>query len=277
MTADPATVIHRADGGVPALGPYLRRLAGYRSFTLELSRAEVEAGHADTVLGRLWSVLNPLLLAGVYFLLLTVVRGGRAGDIGFVALVGGVFAYTWTANTLNGAKTSILRGARLVLSSSFPRMVLPLTATLTAARLYVPALVVLGVLHVATGRPLTANLLWLPLLLVLQGVAGLGLALLVSVANVAIRDLGNVLRYVLRLTIYATPVLFSVAALTDIGLRWLLWANPVGGAIGAQQQVLAGLAPSADLLVAAAGWAIGLLGVGARVFLRLEHTVAPRL
>src|SRR5436190_20570157 len=59
--------------GLPPLGSYVRELWRRREFALELSRTRLRAQHFDTVFGQLWMVLNPLLLAGVYFVLVDII------------------------------------------------------------------------------------------------------------------------------------------------------------------------------------------------------------
>src|SRR3954471_20003822 len=79
--------------GLPPLRPYLREAWRRREFAVELSRTKLRAQHYDTVFGQLWLVLNPLLLAGVYFILVDIIRQGERPQ-GFMAhLIAGIFAY----------------------------------------------------------------------------------------------------------------------------------------------------------------------------------------
>ena len=78
--------------GLPPLGSYLRELWRRREFALELSRTDLRAQHYNTLFGQLWLILNPLLLACVYYVLVDILRA-RAGGIDFFAhLMAALFA-----------------------------------------------------------------------------------------------------------------------------------------------------------------------------------------
>src|SRR5690242_20426571 len=80
--------------GLPPLRSYVRELWRRREFALELSRTRLRAQHFNTTFGQLWLVLNPLLLAGVYFVLVDIISPGRDRGLGFFAhLMAGLFAY----------------------------------------------------------------------------------------------------------------------------------------------------------------------------------------
>src|SRR5437763_2685849 len=80
--------------GLPPIRSYLRELWRRREFAFELARTDMRSQHLDTTFGRLWLVLNPLLLAGVYFLLVDIIRRGHSRGPTFLAhLIAGIFAY----------------------------------------------------------------------------------------------------------------------------------------------------------------------------------------
>jgi len=81
---------HRA--GLPPLGTYVRELARRRAFVRELARAELKAQNYSTAFGQAWLILNPLLLAGVYYLLVTIIRGRDERGL-FVHLTLGLLAF----------------------------------------------------------------------------------------------------------------------------------------------------------------------------------------
>src|ERR671935_1582291 len=79
--------------GLPPLRPYVRELWRRREFAFELSRTRLRAQHFDTTFGQLWLILNPLLLAGVYFVLVDIIGRGSRGLTFFAHLMAGLFAY----------------------------------------------------------------------------------------------------------------------------------------------------------------------------------------
>src|SRR3954471_10420191 len=77
--------------GLPPLGAYLSEAWRRREFAFEMAKTKLRASHYNTAFGMVWLVLNPLLLAGVYFVLIDIIRGGRKPPHFIVHLVGSIF------------------------------------------------------------------------------------------------------------------------------------------------------------------------------------------
>ena len=152
---------------MPNLRQYFNDIRNRKQFVLELSRAERAEEHLDTVFGKLWSVLSPLLSAGVYYLFIFVVQGGHQGTEFFLHLVAGIFIFEFVSTAGTRGSTSIVRAGALLNNTWFPRVLLPLTDILTAFRVFLPALFIYassikrisGLIVVATANP---SLLYIP-------------------------------------------------------------------------------------------------------------------
>jgi teichoic acid transport system permease protein len=275
---EPLQVFEPHTRQVPPLGPYLRELWRRRRFALHLARMNLKAASYDTAFGQLWQVLNPLLLAGVYFLLFGIILGGDRGNADYLSvLLAGLFAFTFTRNALGLGATSIVSGGRLILNTAFPRALLPLSAVASALLLYVPMLAVYGVFHLIGGQPVGWQLLWVPLLVAIHTVFNLGLALVFAALTVYFRDTSSFLPYLLRIWLYLSPVLWAVED-TPERIRPLLAINPLFPLFGAWHEVLLdGTSPSPGLLGYAALWAVGLLLAGGWFFLTREREFAVRI
>ncbi len=111
---------------------------------LELARTDLKAQSYQTLLGQLWLILNPLLLAGVYCLLRVIIRGTPEGSMDFFSLLfAGLFLFTYTRASLLQGAASVVTGSQLILNSAFPRALLPLTGVVTAFGQFAPTLAVL--------------------------------------------------------------------------------------------------------------------------------------
>ena len=98
--------------GIPPLRPYVRELWRRREFAREMSRTNLRAQHFNTAFGQLWLVLNPLMLAGVYFLLVYILRGSGSRGVDFFAhLLAGLFAYYFISETFEEVAAADLEGA----------------------------------------------------------------------------------------------------------------------------------------------------------------------
>jgi teichoic acid transport system permease protein len=261
---------------MPDIHEYLKSLWARRQFMDALARADLRSARARTVLGNLWSVLNPLFQASLYFFLYAVLRPGSA-QAGFLPiLVANFFLFGLSMSALSEGGSSIRRGKGLMLNSTFPRALLPVTSVYKALRSFVPAACVLVVIFPLMGGTLGPGLLVLPLLFTLQVVMNVGIALLVSTYVVLVPDGNNLVQWANRLLFFATPVIYPVALLPATAKAILQW-QPLYPVFASYQAIFGGDTPSPGLVVLSALWAGALLVVGARVFLKHEREFALHL
>jgi teichoic acid transport system permease protein len=263
--------------GLPPLGPYVRELWRRREFAFELSRTTLRAQHFETAFGKLWLVLNPMLLAFVYFVLVDILRHGHRPQGYFAHLVAGIFLYYFFSGAVRESVKSVVGGGRLVLNTAFPRTLLPLSTVVTAFWRFIPTFVIYIPIQLISGLPVNLATLWIiPIVLIVAFIAA-GIAMFVAAAQVYFRDVKSFMPYVLRLWLYASPVLWYP---TDVPnhWEWILKANPIGGPLAAWSVVLqrGHAAPPVDMLTGLA-WAVGLFVGGALFFMSRERDFAVRL
>jgi teichoic acid transport system permease protein len=263
--------------GLPPLGPYLRQLWKRKEFAFELSRTRMRAQHFNTVFGKLWLLLNPILLTLVYFMLVDILRGGSAGWDFFAHLMAGLFAFQIIQVSVRQGVRSITSGGRLILNTAFPRLLLPLSSAITAFRRFVPTLIIYGTVHVLVGAPIGWELVLAVPVIALLVVFAAGLAVLVSAVQVYFRDLSNFVPYALRIWLYSTPILYY-ASEVPTRYDWLLAINPAAPFIRCWSQVLdEGKVPDAYLLAMCVGWAVVTLVGASLFFMSRERELAVRL
>ena len=221
-------VIRPFRAGMPNLRQYFIDVRKRKEFVLELSRAERAEEHLDTVFGQLWSVLSPLLSAGVYYLFIFVVQGGHQGTEFFLHLVAGIFIFELVSTAGTRGANSIVRAGALINNTSFPRVLLPLTDILTAFRVFLPAMFIYAIFHFALGGTLYIASLQAIVALVLLVMFASGLAMFASTAQVYFRDTQALMPFALRLTMFLSPVLyFPEQAKALLDGRFLAVFNPV--------------------------------------------------
>jgi ABC-type polysaccharide/polyol phosphate export permease len=263
--------------GLPPFGPYMRELWRRREFAFELSRTDLRAQHFDTAFGKFWLVLNPLLLSLVYFVLLDIVRGGRSGPEFFAHLVAGVFAYHFVSGAVRSGVKSVTSGGKLIMNSAFPRVLLPLSSVVTGFKQFLPTMIIYIPIHLATGLPIGWHLLWvLPLVLMLAVLAA-GLCMLVAALQVYFRDLRSLIPYILRVWLYASPVLYYASRVPE-RYHWLLYANPLAAPLSAWSDVLRfGRHPATWELAFGSAWAVTIFVGSLLFFMSREREFAVRL
>lgn len=273
------TRVYDADHRMPPVVPYLSDTLSHLQFAYQKALLDRRGAHKDTWFGRLWNVLNPMLLGVVYWLLVIVIfqRGGDNGLAVLTQILGGLFLYQMPSASLSLGARSIIGGGTFVLNTRLPRMLLPISAVIMAFFNFAPSLGIYAVFHVIAGYPIGLHLLWTIPILLLVCVLSLGFSLLIATLNVYFRDIASFLPYVLRIGLYLSPVIYLYSQIPD-AVAWALFLNPLGGLFASWQQVLFdGTAPSADFILAGIGWALAAITAGVFLFLRRERYFAVRL
>jgi teichoic acid transport system permease protein len=263
--------------GLPPLGQYLREAWRRRGFAVELSRTKLRAQNFNTLFGQLWLVLNPLLLAAVYFVLVDILRAGGRDEDFFAHLMAGIFAYYFVSGSVRNGIKSVVGGGRLILNTAFPRVLLPIAGVIIAFKRFVPTIVIYVPVHVAMGLPVGPEQLWVLPLMALLVVLASGMAMIVAALQVYFRDLKNFMPYLLRVWLYGSPVLYYADEMPQ-QYRFLLDINPLGQLLAAWSGVInQAQAPTSHQLVVASAWAFGSLAVGFLYFVSRERDFAVRL
>jgi teichoic acid transport system permease protein len=263
--------------GLPPLGPYVREAWRRRSFARELARTKLRAEHFNTVFGQLWLVLNPLLLTGVYFVLVDILRGGANKPGYFAHLTAGIFAYYFVSGTVRNGTKSVVSGGKLILNTAFPRVLLPVSSVIIAFKRFVPTMLIYVPIHIASDLPVGPHLLWVLPLTAIMVVLATGLAMIVAAVQVYFRDLKSFMPYLLRVWLYSSPVLYYANEMPD-NYKFLLDVNPLGQLFAAWSDVLnQGLAPTSHQLIVSSAWAFGFFVTGFLYFVSREREFAVRL
>ena len=281
MTSETPTVrrVYDASHHMPEIRPYLADTIQHVSFAYQKSRLDLKATHKDTWFGRLWNVLNPLLLGLVYWLLVQVIFGGGGSDPyeTLAMILGGLFLFSLPSGALTLGAKSIVGGGTFVLNTRLPRLLLPIGSTISAFLNFAPSMIVYAMIHVVAGLPIGPQLLFLVPIVVLLSMIALGLATTFATLNVYFRDVAAFLPYVTRIWLYLTPIIYSYTFWPE-QVRWVLHLNPLGGIFTATQQILIdGDYPGTMQMVSGTLWAFGIVVFGTFLFLRRERDFAIRI
>jgi lipopolysaccharide transport system permease protein len=191
----------------------------------------------------------------------------------FAALV----PWTYFSYALQMTTNVVVDNQRLITKVYFPRLILPISATLSGLVDFSIGFVVLAIFTVAYGIRPTLAALWLPALLLLAVFTALGVGLWLSALNALYRDVKYVIPFLIQFWMFASPVAYP-SSLVPPRWRWLYGLNPMAGVIDGFRWAITGRgrAPGLVLLTSAAAVALILLG-GLFFFNRMESTVADRV
>jgi len=264
--------------------PVYTDLVRYRELFGNLFRRDLQAKYKGSLLGVFWSLLNPLLLLGVYLLVFGVIFPSPKTPHYALYLLAGLACWIFFATSMQAAARSLIDSADLIKKVRFPRQLVALSIVATQAVTYgvmVAVLVVLSLVFVGDARATV----WLSILLALVFVAEVaGLALVVACLNVLFRDVEHVLAAALLPWFFVTPILWSAQTLGDRALRHhtllnvLHWVNPVAPPIFAiRDAIWSGHLPHLWDVVYALTAAVLALGLAAFVFRAVDDRIAVEL
>jgi teichoic acid transport system permease protein len=214
----------------PFLG-YLADLWQRRHFIVGFATARNVAMYTEARLGQVWQVLTPLLNAAVYYLIFGVILDTKRGVPDFIGfLVAGVFIFNFTQRSFIIASRVINDSLPLIRALYFPRAALPLGYVLIELEQLMVSMVVLAIIVLAAGEPLTWYwLLVLPVLL-LQAIFNVGAGLILARIGAGVDDVSQLLPFVVRTWMYTSGVMFSIQTLKSLTghhkLAYVLQVNP---------------------------------------------------
>ena len=260
----------------------LRQLFRYRALIQSLVARELKARYRGSVLGFFWSFVNPLLLLLVYTFVFTLVLPGvHPPELEPFALFMfcGILPWTWFSSSLLESSNVLIAGGNLIRKVLFPAEVLPIVTVLAGMVHFCLGLPILAAFLVYYRVPITpTDLLWFPVIVLIQLVLTTGLALLLSAVTVHFRDVRDLLSNLLTLWFFATPIIYALSQ-APARVRRFLNLNPFTHLAVAYQEILfrPGAFTEWPRLLAVGAGSVALFAFGYFVFDRLRDTLAEEV
>lgn len=247
-----------------------------------LVKRDLRVRYARSFLGYLWTIIDPLAMALIYFMIFVVIF--QRPDAGyapyFLFVLSGLLPWQWFNGSVNETSRALLAEARLVRSTNLPRMIWVVRVIIAKGIEYVLALPVLVVFVAVYMAQDVTHLNWrlalFPVGIVLQFLLLLGIGLFLAPLTVLVNDTPRVIKIVLRMMFYATPIIF-VADRAPEWLKTLLWFNPMSGVL---EFYRAGLFPNAlnwPPILASLAIITLLVVFGSMTFRKLESSVLKEI
>jgi ABC-2 type transport system permease protein len=244
---------------------------------------DLKVRYSRSALGYVWTVLDPLLMSCVYWLVFGVIFGGARGRDApvpyIVFLVSGVLAWQWFSGAVNDMARALIQDAKLVRSTNLPREIWVIKIVLAKGVEFLLAVPVIAVFMVVTGRGPQLDALWnWPVAIGLQTVLLTGIGLALAPAAALVTDLQRVVRIVLRMMMYLSPVLYTVQQMPDkYHLRELIAFNPMTGILDLYRRGIFETEAPWHTVLASVGVCFGVLFLGMWIFRRLEPAVLKEI
>ena len=255
----------------------LKNIWERRELLYYMVRFQMKAEKKNKVLGFVWSFLDPLLLMLTYIVLVSYIFG-RGGPQFPVLLFIAMLSWRWFTSSLTRSVTSVTSKVGLVQSVRFPLAILPLSGIIIGFFDWLFGFAILVPMLFIFKASFTVNVLWLPVLLLIQIIGTIGACLIAAVWGTYLSDLSNIIQFVIRIFFYLTPIIWAVEERvpeTLIHLYMLL--NPFAGMLESCKNVLIRGLPPSEYAIVGTVLSCVVFVVGLWYFTRDEHKLVKAI
>ena len=252
----------------------LKELFEYRDLFWVLAYRDLRVRYAQTFLGLLWAVLQPLTTLLIFTLIFGRAIKVDTGDIPYpVYALSGMSAWAYFSFVMSQSGGSIIGAGGMIQKIYFPRLVIPLSKALVAMVDFLVTLTILIVMMVYYGLPVLSNLLYLPIFFLLNVIAALGVGIWLSALTIRYRDFQHVVPFLVQIGLYATPIAYP-ASLVPEKYQLLYHLNPMTGIVSGFRWSILGEGGFYDLMYVSIVMIFFLFISGVWYFKRMEQTMA---
>ena len=213
----------------------IKDLKQYREFLKSNVKKEIRGKYKGSFLGVLWSFLNPLLSVVVYAIIFPYIMR-MSMDHYLIYLITGIIPWTFFTMSINAGMISVLVNANIIKKVYFPRIILPISSVTSALVNFLISCLIVCVFVLFSGIGFSFNLLYLPLIIVIQYILMLGITFILSAIDLYFRDIENIMLFFINMLFYATPILYTPDIFPD-KLQWVLNLNPMAHLVNAYRAV----------------------------------------
>ena len=252
----------------------LKELYQYRELLKTNVKKEIRGKYKGSFLGVLWSFINPLLTTIIYSIIFSILlRSTQEHYVTFVII--GVLPWTWFTTTLSGTNSILMNGG-IIKKVYFPREVIPISVVTSGLVNFLISCLIILMFVFGSGIGISANIIYLPIILIVQYILQLGILLITSSIDVYVRDFEYIINFFVQMLFYATPILYASSMFGK--WEWLLKLNPLTTIIGSYRDIFYyKAAPNFQALGLVLLFSVFLLLVGILIFKKLEKGFAEEV
>ncbi len=253
-----------------------KRLYDYREMLKTSIKKDIGGKYKNSFLGVLWSFVNPLLQIIVYAIIFPLIMKNDIENY-VVFMVCGLIPWNYFSTVINRSSFTMIENGNILKKVYFPREILPISVVTSETVTFLISSILILLFTFGYGLGLTINVLFYPLVLLVQYVLLLGISLIVSSVTVYFRDLQHFIGVLLQLFFYATPIVYAVDAIPQ-NFQWILKFNPMTYIIEGYRDIFWGQTmPEVGTLFIVLAIGIVLCILGYLIFNKLQKRFAEEL
>lgn len=273
IDTSPAVTIIRPPKGWFHLN--IRELWQYRELAYFFVWRDIKVRYKQTAIGAMWAVFQPLMAMVVFSIFFGKFAGIPSEGIPYPIFVySGILFWNYFSFGLTHSSNSMVENGSIIKKIYFPRLIIPISSSLTGLVDFFFAMLVLILLMIYYRYlPHLGIVLYVPLLLLTTFLTSIGLGCLLASINVKYRDVRYALPFFIQILMFLTPVIYPVSIVGE-QYRWLLALNPMASVIETARAVLFGTPINPALLAISIGMAVFIFIVGIMYFRKTERFFA---
>jgi len=218
-------------GGSKSLNLNLKELVQYKDLLFTLAMRDFRVRYAQTFLGLVWAVFQPLITLLVFILVFGKTIKVNTGNVPYpLFALAGMCSWTYFANVMSSAGNSIIGAQGMIQKIYFPRLIIPLSKAMVGLIDLVIVLVMFFVLMIIYQYPLSPNIIFLPLFLLISIISSLAVGIWLSALTIRYRDFQFIVPFMVQFGMYATPIAYPVSMI-DKKYAFIFYLNPMTGVV----------------------------------------------
>lgn len=253
-----------------------KNIYNYRELLKTNVRKEIRGRYKHSLLGVMWSFLNPLLQLAVYAVIFGALLSG--GDNTYhIYICVALIPWTYFTTAIQQSAYTIIGNADIIKKVYFPREILPISVVTSGAVNFMISTLIILAFVIISGLGISKFIILYPVILFIQYVLLLGIAFILSAITVYVRDLEHIIGIILMVGFYGTPIVYKVEQLPQ-NLQLLMNLNPMTHLINAYRDIFYyQQMPNIKVLAILFGISILLVIIGYAIFQKLQKGFAEQL
>ena len=212
-----------------------KELYQYRELLKTNVKKEIRVKYKGSVLGVLWSFLNPLLMVAVYAIVFPYLMRTTQENY-LIFLITGIIPWIFFTTVVTSGCNCVWINGGIIKKVYFPREILPISVVLSALVNFLISCIIILIFVIFGGIGVSVQILWLPVIAIIQSALSLGLLFILSAINVYIKDIEYIVQFIMNLLFYATPIVYDVTMIPE-RFRWILYLNPMAHFLDAYRAI----------------------------------------
>ena len=212
-----------------------KELYQYRELLKTNVHKEIRGKYKGSILGVFWSFLNPLLMVAVYAIVFPYLMRMQQDNY-LVFLITGVIPWVFFTNVVTSGCNCVWINGGIIKKVYFPREILPISVVLAGLINFLISCIIILIFCFGSGIGISIEIVWLPLIVLIQCALSLGLLFVLSAINVYVRDIEYLVQFIMNLVFYGTPILYNVSMFPE-KFRVILYLNPLAHIIDAYRAI----------------------------------------